>query len=194
MSIPVHLQASSHNLEGMDVFPITSWNVPDSPNMGNFLCSRRRSLSILERLNNGVNAASHSYTITLELREEVKPTSSRFERNIVYTQMFQTCMDTFWEFCSGVRKKLLPDESNKVQRSESPITAYDAYDCSNITCINSTKDISTWKIVKTKTYMYCMCSQDCYDEWLNRPFQSPWSSPVYKIKNSTQDIPPLELE
>lgn len=102
-------------------------------------------------------------------------------------------MDTFWQFCTGVRESLAPKETEIKPRSQSPVPENTGYECANTLCMNTTMDISTWTIVTKKQHMHCFCSQDCYDEWLSTPFRSSWTSPVYKISESKAEPPPLEL-
>jgi len=91
-------------------------------------------------------------------------------------------MDTFWEFCYGVRNILKTDKSTPIpprsnspisQRVESPVNKY--HDCAHVCCIQTTLDVSTWKHVHIKTRVYYLCSQHCWDEWLNSPDHSAWS-------------------
>jgi len=102
-------------------------------------------------------------------------------------------MDTFWQFCTGVRESLVPKETEIKPRSHSPVPENTDYECANTLCMNTTVRLSTWKIVTMKQHMHCLCSEDCYDEWLSTPFSSRWMSPVYKIRESKSDPPLLDL-
>jgi len=109
-------------------------------------------------------------------------------------------MDTFWEFCYGVRNMLQKQEVHKeVPRSNSPISRHtesppqvNSYNCANINCINYVEDRSKWIQVKIKEHTYWLCSQDCWDEWLHSPGYVLWSPSNHFVP--IKDPPHLSLE
>jgi len=48
----------------------------------------------------------------------------------------------------------------------SPRSMEFCYDCGNYLCVNTTKDISNWKLVTKKTRNYYFCKDECWEEWL----------------------------
>ena len=109
-------------------------------------------------------------------------------------------MDTFWELCYGVRNMLskqkvdkeLPLRDSPISRCTESPTQDSSYNCANIFCMNSVEDLSKWKQVKIKQYNYWLCSQDCWNEWLNSPEYLPWSPLKHFVP--IKDPPHLTLE
>lgn len=106
-------------------------------------------------------------------------------------------MDTFWEFCYGVRNMLRPENPEKTipksqspisRRADSPVHSY--YHCAHMCCVQTTLDVSTWNHVKIKERVYYLCSQHCWDEWLNNP--DSWSP--MRAFDTVKEPPPLVLE
>ena len=102
-------------------------------------------------------------------------------------------MDTFWEFCYGVRNILKPDKPEKSnpprsgspisRMAESPVNKY--HDCAHVCCVQTTLNLSTWKQVQIRNRIYYLCSQQCWDEWLNSPDYSTWSH-LHNVRTTDQ--------
>ena len=109
-------------------------------------------------------------------------------------------MDTFWEFCYGVRNMIAKEAPRKEPpRSNSPISSRAesppqnrSYNCTNISCLNCVEDRSKWIHVKIKEHEYWLCSQDCWKEWLHSPEYVPWSPQRHFVP--VREPPPLVLE
>ena len=95
-------------------------------------------------------------------------------------------MDTFWEFCSGVRDK------PKVKRTVSPLPT-PFYDCEYLFCVSSTQKLDdSWKTVKIKKRTFYLCSQYCWEQWLDTPKHVP-CSPNAGFSQGEVPPPPLSL-
>jgi hypothetical protein len=73
-------------------------------------------------------------------------------------------MESFWDFCAGVRDRLTTPEPT--ERPSSPPSLEFCYDCANYLCVNTTKDISSWKLVQKKKRQFYFCKHECWEEWL----------------------------
>lgn len=79
-------------------------------------------------------------------------------------------MNTIWNYMNNVWNYLF--NRTEYVRIEPPSTPTSprslefCYDCGNYLCVNTTKDISDWKLVKKKIRNYYFCKDECWEEWL----------------------------
>ncbi len=75
-------------------------------------------------------------------------------------------MNTLWNYMNNVWNYIF--NRTEYVRIEPPSTPTSprslefCYDCGNYFCVNTTKDIVNWKLVKKKTHNYYFCKDECW--------------------------------
>lgn len=110
-------------------------------------------------------------------------------------------MDTCCIFCYDTRRKKQDKETQvkEPQRSTSPISRSaesppqkESNSCANMCCVYTTENLSEWKHIRIQKQNYWLCSQDCFDEWINSTEYTPWSPLRHFVP--VGEPPPLVLE